>query len=467
MPSFLDRIYARAPVVAQNAMVSAFGARWYWRRFGPGYSQELRGFLERSTFTAQQWHAYQTKTLRALVGLAWSRVPYYRKAWVGLGFDTGTIERFELENLSSLPIVEKEATRSDPDSFCIDGRVPPSSVITPTSGSTGTPVRVYFTTSEFRRSLALREARGCRPAGVSYRMPRATFSGRLVVPDAESFGPFHRFNIVERQVYFSAFHLSAQNAASYVAPLRQHSIAWGTGYTHAWEQLAGFMLEQGIPPVESMKAIITTSEKLTPGARTKIERAFGCRVYEEYGTVEDAVYACEHPDGRLRLSPDAGILELQRADGSIVEPSSSDEGQTITTSFMRRGQLFIRYRLGDVASWDPRPDDTGLHMPILGEIAGRVEDVVEGLDGRRTVRFHGIFTELAGVREAQVIQEARDLIRIKVVPAAEYSEATVHEIVRRVHARLTSAMRVEVDAVEQIPRTKAGKFQAVINRVPR
>jgi phenylacetate-CoA ligase len=165
----------------------------------------------------------------------------------------------------------------------------------------------------------------------------------------------------------------------------------------------------------------------------------------------------------LRLSPDAGILELRRSDGSIVESSSPDEGETITTGFTRRSQLFIRYRLGDVAAWDTREDRSGLHMPVLADVVGRLEDIVEGPDGRRTVRFHGIFTEVPGVREAQVVQEARDKLRIRVVPSPAYSDETAREIVSRIHARLTPAMRVEVERVEAIPRTAAGKFKAVIN----
>ena len=448
-------------------MVSTFGAAWHWRRFGPGYKRALRGFIERERSTADQWRAYQTRALRELLTLAMTRIPYYREAWAGQALTPQVIARFTLDELASLPILEKDATRASPDAFCVDGKPPPGATITPTSGSTGTPVRVYFTNDEFRRSLALRESRACRPAGVSYGLPRATFSGRMIVPDPESRGPFHRFNVVERQVYFSAFHLSARNASAYVKPLVDHGIVWGTGYTHAWEQLAGFVLEQGITPPPTLRAVITTSEKLTPGARAKIEAAFRCRVYEEYGTVEDAVFACQHADGRLRLSPDAGILELVRADGSVIPPTSTDEGQTITTSFMRRGQLFLRYRLGDVARWDPTPDTSGFGMPILGEIVGRLEDVVEGPDGRRTVRFHGVFTELEGVREAQVIQEERDRLRIKVVPSPAFGEHTVREIERRVKARLTDRMRVDVERVDEIPRTKAGKFQAVINRVGR
>ena len=133
-------------------------------------------------------------------------------------------------------------------------------------------------------------------------------------------------------------------------------------------------------------------------------------------------------------------------------------------SFNRRSQIFLRYRLGDVARWDPEATHvTG--TPVLAEISGRIEDVVIAPDGRRTVRFHGIFTELPGVREAQVIQEERDRLRIRVVPSPSFGPDTVAEIVRRIHQRLTAAMRVDVEAVDAIARTAAGKFQAVISKL--
>lgn len=463
MASVLDRVYAHAPVIAQHAMVTAFGLRWRWRRFGPGYNSELRGYLERTAYTRQQWQQYQTAMLRSLLTTAFTRIPYYQRTWRQCGIALDDLARFELEHLPRLPVLEKDAARADPEAFCLDGVPPPGGVVCPTSGSTGTPVRVYFTNADFRRGIALREARSCRPAGVSFKNPRATFSGRLVVPDPAAAGPFYRFNVSERQVYFSAFHLSPRNAAAYVEPLRRHGVVWGTGYTHAWEQLATFMLEKGIEPPSSLRAIITTSEKLTPHGRQTIERAFRCRVYQEYGTVEDALFASERSDGRLYLSPDAGIVELRRADGSIVEATSTDEGETITTAFTRRSQLFIRYRLGDVARWDATPSAAAIAMPVLGDVVGRLEDVIYGPDGRRTVRFHGVFTEVAGVREAQVIQEALDRLRIKVVPSSQFSDATVAEITTRVHARLTDAMNVVVERVDHIERTTAGKFKAVIN----
>jgi len=60
---------------------------------------------------------------------------------------------------------------------------------------------------------------------------------------------------------------------------------------------------------------------------------------------------------------------------------------------MRDYQPLIRFRLGDLAAWDPEPCSCGSSMPILKEVVGRVEDVVVGPDGRQMVRFHGIFVD--------------------------------------------------------------------------
>ncbi|MBA3394634.1 MAG: phenylacetate--CoA ligase family protein [Deltaproteobacteria bacterium] len=458
---FADRLYPKLPTLAQHAAVSAFGLKWRWRRFGGNYQQECDAFIAREHYKLDAWHAYQTMALRETLRLA-RRAPHYRR----LGLDDRVIDRFELADLASLPILEKSETRADPHAFLVDGLDRAKLTICPTSGSSGTPVRTYMSNEDFRRSLALREARSCRPAGVSFRLPRATFSGRLVVPDAVSAGPFYRFNLAERQVYFSAFHLSPRNAPDYVRALNRHKIVWATGYTHSFEQLGLMMIEQGIAPPPTLRAIITTSEKLTAGGRKVIERAFGCRAFEEYGQVEDACWAGERADGHMYVSPDAGIIQLVDGEGATRPYDDPAEGQIVATSLIRKSQIFLRYRLGDVARWDPAATRaTG--TPILAEITGRIEDVVIAPDGRRTVRFHGIFTEMPGVREAQVIQEARDRLRILVVPAPAYGQDTVAEIVRRVQQRMTSEMRVDVEPVDAIPRTAAGKFQAVISRLPR
>jgi phenylacetate-CoA ligase len=393
-----------------------------------------------------------------LLRVATTRVPYYRNTW------SPTQRKAALAgDLRSLPLLPKEPTRAEPESFLSDGVRSWPRFTYHTSGSTGTPVRTIWKIPEIRNSLALREARSARWASVSFRMPRATFSGRMAEPDPLSRGPFYRYNAAERQVYFSPFHLRPDTARFYVDALRKHGIQWMTGYAVSYYLLAQLILDQKLQ-VPKLRAIVTTSEKLTSDMRDIMERAWRTRVFEEYSTVESALFASECQRGRLHLSPDAGVVEILRPDGTPCDPG--EPGEVVTTSLIRNYQVFIRYRLGDVAAWDAEPCPCGLAMPVIKEVVGRVEDVVVGPDGRLMVRFHGIFADQPYIREGQIIQEAIDHIRVKVVPAAGFGQADIDDVVRRIQQRLTSSVRVSVEEVQSIPRNKSGKFQAVINRVP-
>jgi phenylacetate-CoA ligase len=451
----LDAVYRRLPVWAQNGAVSTFGAYWYWIRFGPGYKADLAAFEARERMSADEWHRWQREQLKELLGKSSTHVPYYDRTW-----SRAEKAAAAAGELGDLPLLEKEALRADPQSFVRTDMHPRRQLKFFTSGSTGTPVTALWTIDEFRRSRALREARSARWAGVSFRLPRATFSGRMVVPDPNSGPPYHRYNRVERQAYMSAFHLRPDTAADYLAAFRKHGLVWATGYAVSFYLLSRFVLERDLERVP-IRSIITTSEKVTPPMRRVMEEAFECRVFEEYSTVENALFASECEHGRLHVSPDIGYIEILRPDGTRCDPGEA--GEVVATGLMREYQPMIRYRLGDMASWDERPCECGREMPVLKEVLGRVEDVVVGADGRRMVRFHGIFIDQPHVREGQIVQQAVDRILVKVVPTDGFGADDETDIVQRVQQRLGAKTSVSVEVVHEIPRTKAGKFQAVVS----
>lgn len=452
-----DAVYARLPVWAQHGAVSAYGLYWHRLRFGPGYERYVKEYAERDSFSLEEWRAWQDKRVRELLEAAATQTPFYLREWrseVKAAAFGGMLEE--------LPLLEKESIRAEPDGFLRQDIKPKRRLIFNTSGSTGTPIASIWTIQELRSSLALREVRSARWAGVSFKLPRATFSGRMVEPDPESKGPYYRFNAIERQVYFSAFHLRPDTAPLYVKALKEHRVDWMTGYSFSFYLLAKFILDQRLE-VPTLKAVITTSEKLTPEMRSVMETAYGCRVYEEYSTVENAVFASECASGRLHVSPDAGVVEILRPDGSACEPG--EVGEVVATCLSRTYQPFIRYRLGDMACWDGEPCPCGRAMPVLKEVTGRIEDAVIAADGRQMVRFHGIFVEQPNVREGQIIQETLSRIRVRVVPVNGFSSADAQDITQRVRQRLGSQVEVIVESVESIPRTKAGKFRAVISLI--
>jgi phenylacetate-CoA ligase len=451
-----DEIYERLPTIGQHAAVTAFGSYWAWARFGPGFRRHLEAFRSRERWTAAEWETYRSAATRSLLTDAVRNVPHYRSTYTGTDREAALAGQ-----LDELPLLEKAPLRRDPKAFIDPRLVPPHPKVFHTSGSTGTPVATYWSADELRASMALREVRSAGWAGTSFGRPRATFSGRMVEPDPESNGPYYRLNAIERQIYLSPFHLSRATAAAYADAFRRHRIQWATGYAVSFSLLAGFILDEGIEPL-SLRAVVTTSEKLTDSMRDRISAAFGCRVYEEYSTVENALFASECEHGSLHVSPDAGLVEILRPDGSPADPGET--GEVVATCLLRKVQPLIRYRLGDLASWSAEPCLCGRNLPVIAEVSGRVEDVLVGPDGRELVRFHGVFVGIPGVVEAQVVQETLDRFRVVVVPDSSFTADDEGEMIRRMRQRL-GAVSVAVERAEGIPRTASGKFRAVVSEI--
>jgi len=182
-----DTFYAQLPVWAQHGTVSAYGAYWHWLRFGRGYTTYLDGYLRRDSFSASEWQAWQQARLLDVLQNAATHVPYYREAW-----NNETKAAALAGHLEALPLLDKEPLRAAPEAFLRQDMAPKRRLTFHTSGSTGTPIATIWTAGELRQSLALREARSARWAGVSFQTPRATFSGRMVEPDPDSTGPYYR-----------------------------------------------------------------------------------------------------------------------------------------------------------------------------------------------------------------------------------------------------------------------------------
>jgi phenylacetate-CoA ligase len=455
--SKLDKIYAHVPVWAQQAGVSAYGLYWYWLRFGPGYHQNLEDYLLREKYRDLEWQTWSQQELSELLQIALNNVPYYKETWSELQKQAAMAS-----DLQSLPLLDKKTLRAQPRAFVRQDSSPHKEYTFFTSGTSGTPIATIWTRPEIRASLAFREARSARWAGVSFSRPRATFSGRMVEPDPDSKGLYYRYNLAEKQVYLSPFHLRPDTARQYVRALEKHKIEWLTGYAVSYYLLARMILEQNIivPP---LKAIITTSEKVTPEMRQVMEMAYHCPVFEEYSAVENCLFASQCEAGRLHVSPDVGLVEILRPDGAACSPG--EIGEVVATCLFKKYQVLIRYRLGDLAAWDPDPCPCRRSMPIIKEVVGRIEDVVIGPDGRQMVRFHGVFVNQPHILEGQIIQESLDHIRVKIVPSDDFGPIDVQDIISRVQQRLGKEVNVSVETVQEISRTKSGKFQAVISNL--
>ncbi len=462
MPGIIDRVYAVCPPWLQNVGMSGYGFMWRWRRFGGRFSQYRDEFAARGNYGPAEWHAYQTEVLRRLLTHAARTVPHYADLLGPAAARAAHWDAFGLGDLASLPSLEKEIVRRDPWRVVSNEASRHRLHTYHSSGTTGTPIAFKFSTDSHRRWSAAYEARVRAWAGLTHRMSRAMIGGRVVVPSGDG-PPFWRYNLAERQLYMSAFHISAPNAREYAKALRHHRPEYLVGYASSHYFLARAIIEQGLE-VPRPRAVLTSSEKLTTEMRATIERAHGCPVFDAYSGVEACCLASECEHHRLHVSPDVGIVELLDERGEPVPPGVP--GQIVATGLLNFDQPLIRYKTGDWAVLATDACSCGRAMPVLEELLGRLEDLVIGPDGREMVRFHGIFVGLPHVREGQVIQEARTRFRVRLVVESGFGVDERQTICQRFHDRL-GRVTVDVEVAEHIERTERGKFRAVISHVKR
>lgn len=455
--------YSHSPTFLQNVMISGYGYSWKKRRFGGVFELELKGFKEREEFSEQQWHDYTTHHLRKLLVHALETVPFYQQSFQKAGIGFPDISRFELADLSRLPFLEKNDLRVFGKSSLISRKLEKGGEFFASSGSTGTPTQILFSHPMHQRWSAGFEARIRHWAGVDRFTPRGMIGGRRVVPEGSANPPFYRYNYFEKQVYFSAYHISANHAQDYLHGMTQHGVQYMTGYAMSNFFLARFFEESNLE-APRLKTVITSSEKLSAPMRETFQRVYQCKSYDSWSGVEACglVSECEH--GSLHVSPDLGIIEVLDDQGNPVRPGEA--GEVVCTGLINFDQPLIRYRIGDVIRLGVTPCSCGRKMPVISEIIGRVEDTVIGKDGREMVRFHGIFVGLPNLIEAQLIQWNVENFEIKVVTNGKWTEEESLIIKDRMISQLGD-VKVLIHPVDSIPRNQNGKFQAVISHVKR
>jgi phenylacetate-CoA ligase len=461
MTFFHNQIYPHLPVFLQHVVVSVYGLLWRKRRLGGVFKEQVKEFKSREYYSYEQWLAYQERELRKLLVHAYTTVPYYATTYKACGIELGDLISFRLNDLSKLPMLEKETLRSFGKTDLVSSKILPGRKFFTSSGSTGTPVNILFSVSTQQTWYAAYEARCRNWAGVSYTSSRAMIGGRRVVFGNPARPPFHRFNCVENQVYLSIYHVSKENFMWYYRVLQNRKPEYLVGYSSSIFLLATLLMESGLQPLR-FKAVIGSSEKLTTEMRVVIAQAFQCPVYDSWSGIEACALITEHPDGNLYISPDCGIIEFLNSEAQPVK--CGEEGEMICTGLLNFDQPLIRYRIGDLGvPLDPLTNQA-IQMPRVNEIVGRTDDIITLRDGRRLGSFNRFFADLKGIREVQVVQEDYDHFILNLVPTENFGSAEKEAILNSLKSRLGN-VDVDIRIFTALPRSSNGKIKAVVSRI--
>lgn len=456
----LLRAYHRLPAPLQSMVATVRGLQLRSWRYGPETERLVELALEREAWSSQQWSRYQDERLGYVLDRAARLVPHYREYWKQRGGDARVWTR-----LSNWPILQKEQVRAAPRSFVAADVDIHSMFEEQTSGTSGTPITVWWSRETSRAWSALFEARIRRWNGVDLHQRWAILGGQLVVPVRRSRPPFWVWNAALHQLYLSSYHLAADSVGAYARALRRYRVVYLFGYASAMANLARLAVETGIA-MPRLQVAISNAEPLSERQRMLIAQAFGCPVRDTYGMSELVWGGSECERGGFHCWPEVGIAEV--LDDATDEPAPAETtGRLVLTGLLNADMPLIRYQLGDrgaVAASDAACP-CGRTLPLIRSIEGRLDDVVVTPDGRSIGRLDPVFKTDLPIREAQVIQEALDDVRVLVVPGPGLMDAHLEAIRSRLHDRLGAGVRVAVEVVPAIPRGPGNKFRGVVSHV--
>jgi phenylacetate-CoA ligase len=453
------KIYHLLPPPIRSLAASFRGLYLRAWRYGPETDRLVQEALERERWSPARWCSWREERLTYVLHRAATKVPYYREHWRKRRLRG---DRASYEVLQNWPILEKEPLRENPRAFVVDDCDPSRMFHEHTSGTTGKSLDLWWSLTTVRQWYALFEARCRLWYGISRHDRWAILGGQLVTPVHQSKAPFWVWNEALNQLYCSTYHLAPAYLPAYLDSLVRYRVRYLWGYTSALYELAQTALELNFhPPL--IRAVITNAEPVFCYQRKAIEEAFACKLRETYGLAEIVVAASECDSGNMHLWPEVGWVE------SLEDEHATGQGvkELICTGLLNSDMPLIRYRTGDSGTLADNGEQCscGRTLPLVRAIEGRVDDLLYTADGRRIGRLDPVFKAGLPVREAQIVQDTLDHVRVRFVAASKYTSEDGRLLIERLQARLGN-IQVELEQVDRVPRMSNGKFRAVICNLP-
>ncbi len=455
----------RTPAEAARwgAYMASFNAtHWMITRDVERYYESLQ---ETEWLSPSALRELQDEKLRRLVRHAYRNVPYYRERMRERGLTPQDIRG--QADLYKLPYLTKQAVRDHLYFDILSEDHDKDQVLrVTTSGSTGEPFVCYADRAqlEFRWAATLRaqEWTGYRFGDPSVRLWHQTLGMSPAQAARERLDA-----LLSRRKFIPVFEMSEARLEALVKEM----IAWQPvlldGYAEALDFLARYLGgrgELGLRP----QAVMSSAQTLPDKSRQLIESAFGCRVFDKYGSREfsGVAYECEAHAGH-HVVGEGYLVEILR-EGEPARPG--EVGEVVITDLNNQCLPFIRYRIGDLAeAMDPSAVcSCGRGLPRIGRIEGRVQSIIQGTDGRYlpgTFFAHYLKEFDHAIQRFQVVQERPRAITLRLVKAGRYSDSVLDEVLSTFRRYLGEDLAIDVEFTDTIELIRTGKHLAAVSKL--
>lgn len=423
---------------------------------GISYLRWIR-FLNRSqSWKKEKLEEYQINNLRNLLRYSCRNVPYYHRLFKKIGLDIQKVKK--ISDLEKIPLLTKDLIKENVNDFIAKNVDLKSMHKVSTSGTTGMPLRLYETNSSYKLySAILRRIKSNLGIKVCEKQVHVYAETFLENPSN------HKKLFIEdsliRTLYLSSFRLTRGNVKVYLNKILKFKPVYGHGNPSTVSFLAHASKELNMPI--QLKYFISASEKLLPTQRKTINNNLNCETYDFYSSAEHVASACECEEHKgLHVQMEQGILEITDQNGKQLH--SGKKGYIVATGLHRYGMPLIRYVMGDEGSISEEKCPCGRETPLLKEVTGRTTENLHY--NRRTINAATLslaFLNMKGIIESQLIQPNQKTLIVKTVRNENTRQHNTTQLIKNLQILTGKNIRIKIQNVKKIPKTKRGKYQFI------
>jgi len=268
------------------------------------------------------------------------------------------------------------------------------------------------------------------------------------------------FNWVTNTIFLNSFRMTEQDMERYIGIINRHNPELVRGYAGALYEICRYASKKRVK-ICTPKRVVSQAETLTDEMRQTIEDTLGTKVFNFYGSREASNLAGECIEGKMHIFCFNNELEVADTQGRVK--NEGDEGKVLVTTLHNYSMPLIRYDIGDMAVIGPDHCKCGNLLPTLNKVSGRIIEhfiLKNGtvVPGEYFIHLIGVVLNKAEINRFQVIQEDYERVKINVVSGEQLNQADMKEIDDKIRLVMGSSCEISWNRVEDIDKTKSGKY---------
>jgi len=362
------------------------------------------------------------------------------------------------KSLGGFPVINKSIVRGAFDSF-VSGEFERSELIPiVTSGSTGTPFKVFH---DKRKKL-----RNSADAIFFAQMAGYTLGDRIIYMKIfvkEKMKDPVRY-WMENTIPIDVIRMDDAQSEDIIRQMEVRKCTYSiVGYASALELVCKYLEKKNYGRVKAdVRSVIAISEALNDYTKEALQKYFGAPVVSRYSNLENGIIAQQETDGsgRYTINTASYVVEILKMD-SDDQADPGEKGRIVVSDLFNYGMPLIRYDTGDIGALSLDSRKTG--NMYLARVEGRKLDLLYDTKGNIVSSYivYKNMWQYTEIKQYQLIQKGPREYIFKINCDGPFTRE--RKLIDEFKAYLGDDANFEVEYVSEIPLLSSGKRRFVVN----